>query len=371
MNQKNLTEEKVFELVKASPGISSPQVAEKLSMSRVSAFRHLKSLLSIQKIRALGNGKATRYFLHENLYVGANSGNEGKVWSSDQVRILKDEILFALTEQYGETVSEEGLNETFEDYCTYIAPDDTVLTGFVAFLAWCGNQKHDFSERIVEKALEYLEIIGSIEYRRKKNGFLDGSESARANLKGLTDIGFDHFFFTMPSVLENGFGRTRTAIELYYGKLNNRPLLERAIRIASDRIRRYVTDSLVDGVVFTPPTNNRTVQFRDLLENELALKIPKIRAEKVPPLGKVLQPQKDIRDREQRVRNAFLSLQVTIPNELPFYKHVLILDDSFTTGATPNAIALKLREAGYEGKITIITICGSFNYDLAITEDEI
>ncbi len=364
-------EERVFELVKALPGISSPQIAKKLSMSRVSAFRHLKSLLSIQKIRILGNGKATRYFLHENLYVGANFDNGRRIWNSDQIRILKDEILSALKEQYGEALSEDGLNETFENYCMYIAPDDTVLTGFVAFLAWCSDPKHDFSERIIEKALEYLEIIGSIEYRRKKNGFLDGSESARANLKGLTDIGFDHFFFAMPSVLENGFGRTRTAIELYYGKLNNRPFLERAIKNQSDRIRRYATDARVDCVVFTPPTNNRTVQFRDLLESELSLKIPKIRAEKIPPLGKVLQPQKDIREREQRVRNAFLSLQVDIPKELSFYKHVLILDDSFTTGATPNAIALKLREAGYEGKITIITICGSFNYDLAITEDEI
>lgn len=91
----------------------------------------------------------------------------------------------------------------------------------------------------------------------------------------------------------------------------------------------------------------------------------------MPPFGKVLQPQKDIKDRRERVRNAFLSLQVTIPNELNFYKHILILDDSFTTGATPNAIALKLREANYAGKITIITICGSFDYDLAITEDEI
>jgi predicted amidophosphoribosyltransferase len=85
----------------------------------------------------------------------------------------------------------------------------------------------------------------------------------------------------------------------------------------------------------------------------------------------VLEPQKDIKDREKRVKNAMISLDVMIPGELPVYQHILILDDSFTTGATPNAIGLRLREAGYTGKISIITICGSFDYDLAITEDEI
>lgn len=264
-------------------------------------------------------------------------------WDKDQVHTLKEEILFALRETYGESETGESFDAIFEKYCMYIASDDTILTGFDAFLAWCSDPKHNFSDRIVSKAQEFLEIIGSIEFRRKKHGFLDGTESARANLTGLTDIAFDVFLFAMPSILENGFGRTRTAIELYYGKLNNKYLLTHAIEQHIDVIQEYVRNEKVDCVIFTPPTNNRTVQFRDVLERTLQLKLPKITANKVPPLGKVLQPQKDIRDRGQRVHNAFLSLQVTIPDELNFYKHILILDDSFTTGATPNAIALKLR----------------------------
>jgi hypothetical protein len=113
----------------------------------------------------------------------------------------------------------------------YIATDDTILVGFDAFLGWCTDSRHDYSDRIVAKSIEYLEIIGSIEYRRRKNGFLDAGESARNNLKGITEIGFNSFLFCMPSVLDNGFGRTRTALELYYGKLNgNRYLLESAIK---------------------------------------------------------------------------------------------------------------------------------------------
>jgi hypothetical protein len=186
----------------------------------------------------------------------------------------------------------------------YIAIDDTILTGFDAFLGWCTDPKHNFSDRIVAKAIEYLDIIGSIEFRRKKYRFLDGTESARNNLNGLTNIAFDRFLFYMPSVLENGFGRTRTAIELYYGKLNNKHLLTHAIEQSIDNIREYARGEGVDCVIFTPPTNDRTIQFRDILESLLSLKLPKIRVEKMPPFGKILQPQKDIKDRAERVQNA-------------------------------------------------------------------
>jgi hypothetical protein len=98
------------------------------------------------------------------------------------VHILKEEILFTLMETYGETESIENFDATFEKYCMYIASDDTILTGFDAFLGWCTDPKHNFSDRIIAKAIEYLDIIGSIEFRRKKYRFLDGTESARNNL---------------------------------------------------------------------------------------------------------------------------------------------------------------------------------------------
>lgn len=203
MIQSLYTSERVFALVKSDPGISAPLVAEKLSMSRVSAYRHLQKLLSLKMVRIQGNGKATRYFPHELITIGINFSENGRKWTTDQVENFKEEVLFLLKKEFDENQSSEGINEVFDTYCMYIASDDTILTGFLAFLAWCSDPKHDFSDRIIEKALEYLEIVGSMEFRRKKNGFLDGTSSAISNIQEFTKIGFDHFLFLMPSVLEN------------------------------------------------------------------------------------------------------------------------------------------------------------------------
>ena len=192
MINKVYIKEKILELINGQPGISAPQVAEKMGLSRVTAFRHIKNLISLQKIRSQGQGKATRYFPHESSYIASNIGTIRSIgFTQDQVHFLKQEVLFSIQETYNESETEENLDSIFDRYCMYIAPDDTIMTGFDAFLGWCTDPKHDFSDRIVKKAIEYLEIIGSIEYRRKKNGFLDGGESARMNLKGLMDIAFD------------------------------------------------------------------------------------------------------------------------------------------------------------------------------------
>ncbi len=43
--------EKILEAIKEKPGISTTQIAEIFDMSRVTAFRHMRNLVSQQKVR--------------------------------------------------------------------------------------------------------------------------------------------------------------------------------------------------------------------------------------------------------------------------------------------------------------------------------
>lgn len=368
MKKTELKQQKILEIISEFPGLSSVEIAKKLDITRITAYNHLQILLKNQLIRTEGNRKSLRYFpnVQKNFLT--------KKFSINEILTLKESIISEVLQRYDEEVLWEDIEAEFERYCMYIASNDTIYTGFEAFLLWCADEKHNFSQNIVEKAVEYLEIIASIESRRLKNGFLSGKMSAQENLKDHTKIGFNDFYFCMVSVLENGFGSTRTYLELGYGKKNGNILfLESAIRNFLDPIKRFMQNNSVDAYILTPPTLSRGVQFRDILEKKLSLKIAKIQANKVPLLGKVLREQKSFKGNQkaERIRNAFQSLKLDIPNELHSFEHIVIFDDTFTTGATPNAIAVRLREAGFEGKITIITICGSYNYELSLSEEEI
>ncbi len=357
MNKALKNKEKIAFWLEKHPGSKTTEIARELGMTRVTIYSHLRNLVSDGRVRILGLSTATRYF---------------PVDRALQTQEILPEIQKLLYEKYEEVVSTEEILDTFRQYMMYIDDNGIISYGLDAFILWCHDSRHDYGNIIPEKAVEYIDLIGSTEYLRGKNGFLDVTIPARENLGEDMKTGFDRFFICMVSVLSHGFGSVRTALSLRYGKKNsNSELLRDAVNPWIRPIRDFVDKHRIDAVVFTPPTEGRKIQFRDILEQELHLTIEKIIVEKLPLSGRVLEAQKNIRDKKRRINNALGSMVVSIPSNLLALSHILVLDDSFTTGATPNAIALKLREAGYKGKITIITICGSFNYDLAITEDEI
>lgn len=323
--------ERIFLILEKTPGQKATDIAKTLGISRVSAYTHLQKLIEEGRIKRTGQARASRYFLVDIVL---------------RTQGFLPEIQKLLYEKYEETVSTEEILDTFRKYTMYISEDGIISYGLDAFILWCHDSRHNYSNMMPEKAVEYIDLIGSTEYLRGKNGFLDVTIPARENLGEDMKMGFDRFFICMISVLSHGFGSTRTALSLRYGKKNsNSELLRDAVNPWIHPIRDFVDKNHIDAVVFTPPTEGRKVQFRDILEQELHLTVEKITVEKLPLSGRVLEAQKNIRDKKRRIQNALGSMIVIIPVNLQTLSHILILDDSFTTGATPNAIALKFREA--------------------------
>ena len=375
MIKKVYNQERVLKIISEAPGISSTQIAEKMQLNRVTIFLYLKELQKIKRIRIDGNGKSTRYFINTSLQITNHLQHSKNVkWTERDIQIWKQELQFLLMESYDESVDIEGIEHEFEENCMYIDSDLIIRTGFEGFVAWCTDPLHDFSDRIVEKAGQYLDILASIAIRRKKHGFLDATELIRETLSGNMASAFDVFLFLTPSRLDDGFGATRTAIELRYGKVNNRFLLEHAIEKIIDPAKNYVNHTAVDGYMIAPPTIQREIQFRDVLKKKLNLNITYIESEKISTPGMGIMPQKEIQGKgktNERIKNAMRSIVVTVPPDIQSKKHIIIFDDTFTTGATPNALALKIRESGYNGKTTIMTVCGSFLYDDSSFYEEI
>lgn len=168
--------------------------------------------------------------------------------------------------------------------------------------------------------------------------------------------------------------KLRTGIELRIAKeTSNATYYERSIlpsipKIVSLMHRNY------DALILTPPTRDRKLQFRDFLREKLERTYPKrhireteIMTEKIQEVTRIIPEQKSLRG-YARITNADASVSVRAPENLKAMKHIIIFDDSFTTGATINAIALKLRSQGYTGKITAITITGNFFYEPGVTD---
>lgn len=359
----------IYKLIQVNPWISSPQVASQLDMSRVTAFSYLKELKEDGLLYSLGNRKSTRYYPIELDAVIENLQHEKTKSLSEICNIIKDYIVKRTLHDHNEIIDDNVVEELFDNYFMYIDKNDVFHIWVLGFYYWCKEKQ--FWDRVTEKAYEYFELVWSFEYRRKANGLFDWTESLIANLSEFSNIAIDKLYFQNLFALPNGFWRTRAALELAYWKLNGNPIfLSHAIHSALDSIRNYITKNSIDWVVLIPPTQSREIQFRDILKKELKIKLKEIKAEKIRDPRRIMQPQKTIQWKAEKIRNAEISMEIKDFHKED-YTHILLLDDSFTTGATPNSLALKIRANWFTGKITTITICGSFNYDLAITEDEI
>jgi hypothetical protein len=354
----------IFKALKDRWPLSSTSIAEILDMTPVNAFLILKKMLSINLIEKTGKGKNTRYWLRQNTI-------------TSNTAIISDAVDHLKENDYGDDKisTYQGLQEILEKHFAY---HDTstgkLITGLDGFFAWCADPKRtitNYENQFKQLVLWISEYLAS-EALRVKNGFFDGTNSLEESLKLYSGSFIDRVLFHEMICIHSTFGRSRTAWEIFLWKEHHdRILLEAAIKPAIPHIRSLIESKQVDWVIYTPPTIPRSVQFADVLEELLATEKPKITVSKIQNPIAYPMAQKHITNAQERVLNAQTNVIIGDNYDWTNYTHLLILDDNFTTGSTMNAIAEKIRNQGFNGKITALSITGKFHQTVLSNDMEV
>lgn len=358
MKNTFLTSEKILDYIRKNPGSSSTVIAKQFHVTPVAIFYHMRELVKENKIEVHWKSRATRYFIKITFVV-----------PFDIIPIL-DAIRHDLEDTYKNT-DHLDIESLLRDILLILLPDGEWRNGIDAIyeIIKKENQWNPPSEDLFSRRLHaFLSAYFDEEQKRRKNGFFDGTESIRYNLEKYDENCFvDRVYFCEINKLWH-WGKLRAWAELYHGKsLQDKKLLISAIDKTILRIQKFFLNKWVDGILLTPPTLPRKVQFRDVFFDQFGGITSVIPAEKIK--DKDFRPQKELHWKDRFI-NARASIQVNIPKYIWTLKHIVIIDDNFTTGATVNAIAEKLRIAGFSWEITVITVMGNFWYVPWVTDAE-
>jgi len=360
MTKWDITKKKIYDYIGKNPWISNTDIADFLWVTNVTIFYHLKDLIKNNLVYKTWNTRSTRYFIVDN--------KQNNKISQDFFNNIKKEI----SEEYD---LEEGLNiyNLLNELLAFLWADWVWIYWIDAFIQkitrenqWNIPNNDLLHKRLISFLLSFFEE----ERKRRKNGFFEGTQSLNLIMSSYNmDVSIDKLLFTEIATLPH-FWRLRTTTELFYWKLDqNKYLLEKAINNSLDIITNYIKKHNITYFLFTPPTLKRKVQFRNILRDLLKSKnieIHEIKCEKIKSdITHTLRPQKELKWYD-RIINARKT--IVVENSKIKMDTILIFDDSFTTWATINGIAEKLRFNWYTWNITAITITWNFEYIPGITD---
>ncbi len=136
------------------------------------------------------------------------------------------------------------------------------------------------------------------------------------------------------------FGRTKLGTQVMVVKQTGDA---ETANILVDRLETATNNILskynIGAVAFVSPTIQRQSQLMTKLENNVAVKTPRIKVHKVG--ARILIAQKTLKSLEDRLLNAS---QTFIVESREHYDNVLIIDDALGSGATLNEIAKQIKQ---------------------------
>ena len=315
--------DKIYDIVRERGQISPKELQDITGLGAPIIFRHLKRLLSLDKIFKIGKSPKVFYLPrgHKDSNTETKSPNKMELTSR---------------------VIEENFNN--------ISPQGIETLGLEAFRIWCAERKLD-PEKMQTK---YEETHAEYQKYYSKN-IIDATvkiERSFGRSKHLDKL-FYLYFYSYPI-----FGRTKMSSWLFYGKtLQQKDLIKKVTDEVKTKIFKFIIDKKVDSILFVPPTVPRKIQFMRELERELNLNLPKVKI--VKAITPIIIQQKSLKDISDRVKNADGSLFVETRDTN--YEKLLVIDDFTGSGATLNVIANKCKKQKVANRVIGLTITGSVN----------
>lgn len=316
----NKTEKEIFKYIGEKKQVKPSDIFHDFPINRQMIHRHLKKLLSDKKIIKIGSAPKVFYEIAET----NQPTIENYFLDAKTFKIIEQEFL-------------------------YITPKGREIFGEKGFVEWCKKRNFD----VETKAQEFVKIFEK--YKKiKKNNLFDASYKLKKTF-GKNRCADTLYYFDFYSI--EIFGKTKIGQQLLYAKQSQDK--ERIKQIAL-KIKKPLEDLIkrekIDSVIFVPPTVPRNIQFMNVLEKELNLKLPKIKVSKI--ISDIRVPQKTLKKLEDRIENATNTFLV---EDNAVFKKTIIIDDAVGSGASINQIACKIKENGNSKKIIGFAITGSLN----------
>lgn len=292
-------------------------IAEAIAVSRPTANRYLAKLVSDNKIIKQGSGAHVVYQIANSSYAPANTSTTVSTdhnFDYSQSRLLDDHFF------------------------KYDA-DGTILEGVEGFVLWCTQRNMD-----PYHMYDRFEAIQHTLAQLYNNcGLLDATQEFSKHV----DIQYLDAIFYADQYRLNEFGRSKLAEMGFTGKsLQDKSLMEAVMDMIVRKLECLIKTYGIDAIALTPPSiNNRTYQILNILNSKIShITLPRINLVKDYP-GTIRIPQKSLKKREDRIRNARNSIYINDDTAGNYHK-VLLIDDFVGSGSTLNETAAKLKAQG-------------------------
>ncbi len=276
-------------------------------------------------------------------------------------------ITYSLTKSKKNTVkTTENISFSFSDWEILensfykFSENGTLLKGISGFIEWCTSRGLNPQEKINQ----FIKIKQHLDTLKDSCWLIETTSDFKKNV---ANFYLDSVYFA-DQYNRMEFGRGKLAELTFFAKQSqNLKLISESNNAVIRQILCLIGREKIEAIAFTPHSVVRKNQLLKYLEKLFSgSEVPFIRLSKYYP-NKIPIPQKTLKTKEQRIKNAEDTIFVEDKNAKN-YKRVLLIDDFVGSWATLNITARKLKEAWIKNVIWFAYV-GNINLSYEIINE--